>query len=125
MADTLVERDGLLYVRSDMVHYDAPKVTSNFYPVSDGYGGQVRASDFNREHIGKPVKYVSGHGFYRLERGAMLGDIIIRLPQGGQTQATFQETEDVTCPKVRRGIETRWRDGRWQKYLKTSGWVSA
>lgn len=31
----------------------------------------------------------------------------------------------VPCPKVRFGLETRWHEGRWQKYLKTQGWVPA
>ena len=33
--------------------------------------------------------------------------------------------EPYPCPKVRRGVEMRYHDGVWQKYLKTQGWVSA
>jgi hypothetical protein len=47
------------------------------------------------------------------------------LPQGGSTQAVVNETTEVLRPKVRRGIETRWHNGRWEKYLKAQGWVAA
>ena len=35
--------------------------------------------------------------------------------------------EPIPCPKVRKGTETRWHkwNGRWEKYLKTQGWVQA
>jgi hypothetical protein len=35
------------------------------------------------------------------------------------------ESCNFPCPKVRANIETRYRDGVWQKYLKTKGWVAA
>jgi hypothetical protein len=31
----------------------------------------------------------------------------------------------LPCPKVRAGVETRYHDGRWEKYLKARGWVAA
>lgn len=42
----------------------------------------------------------------------------------GNTKAVRVEREPLPCPKVRKGIETRYRDGRWQKLLK-KGWVTA
>jgi hypothetical protein len=33
------------------------------------------------------------------------------------------EHEPVPCPPVRRGLETRYRDGAWWKFLKSAGWV--
>ena len=33
--------------------------------------------------------------------------------------------EPIPAPKVRAGVEVRYRDGRWQKYLKSQGWVTA
>jgi hypothetical protein len=30
----------------------------------------------------------------------------------------------IPCPKVRKGTETRYRNGQWEKLLKT-GWVAA
>lgn len=36
-----------------------------------------------------------------------------------------QTVTPLSCPKVRKGIETRYRSGVWEKYLKQSGWVRA
>lgn len=47
------------------------------------------------------------------------------LCDGGRTQAVRVESEPVPPPKVRAGIEVRWRDGCWWKYLKARGWVRA
>ena len=33
--------------------------------------------------------------------------------------------EPITCPKVKKGIETRYQSGTWQKYSKREGWVTA
>jgi hypothetical protein len=40
----------------------------------------------------------------------------------GDTKAEKIERVSVSCPKVRRGIATRWHRGRWEKLLKR-GWV--
>jgi hypothetical protein len=123
--DTLVERDGLLYVRSVYPMYDEPKRQILYYPVSNGYGAQVRVDAYNREYLGQELSYNKVGCFYELDRGSMNGAIIIRLMNGGATQATFNELEEIACPKVRKGIETRFRNGRWEKCLKSQGWVSA
>jgi hypothetical protein len=44
------------------------------------------------------------------------------LVDGGQTKSIKTETIDVPRPKCR--VETRWRDGRWEKLLR-KGWVAA
>ena len=46
-------------------------------------------------------------------------------PHAGDTKAVKVETFDIPCPKVRAGLPTRFRDGRWQKCLKSQGWVPA
>ena len=43
---------------------------------------------------------------------------------GSNCQAESATERDVPCPKVRKGIETRWHNGEWQKMLK-GGWVRA
>lgn len=42
----------------------------------------------------------------------------------GNTEAVKVEETPVPCPKVRKGIATRWYRGRWEKLLK-SGWTIA
>ena len=46
-------------------------------------------------------------------------------PLANDAKAVRVETEPRPCPKVRKGIETRYRYGTWQKCLKTRGWVTA
>lgn len=45
---------------------------------------------------------------------------------GGQ-EAESVVKEDIPCPKVRRGLETRWNvyQSRWEKLLPSRGWVAA
>jgi hypothetical protein len=40
-----------------------------------------------------------------------------------QAQADLIEEIEFPCPKTR--LETRYRDGAWQKYSKREGWISA
>jgi len=42
-----------------------------------------------------------------------------RLIEGGATLPEFNETEPILPPKTR--VPTRWRYGRWEKYLKHKG----
>lgn len=44
---------------------------------------------------------------------------------GLRTQCLKVEQVKIEPPKVRTGIQTRWKDGRWQKYLQAKGWVNA
>lgn len=47
------------------------------------------------------------------------------VPLLGTSKPDFMETEDIPKPRVRRGVEVQYRNGRWEKYLKTKGWVAA
>jgi hypothetical protein len=40
-------------------------------------------------------------------------------------EAFEQVITPLPCPKVRKGIDTRYRQGAWEKYLKSEGWVKA
>ena len=48
----------------------------------------------------------------------------ISLADAGRTKSIDTYVKPYPCPKVRKGIETRYHYGQWQKLLK-SGWVSA
>ncbi|HXJ56444.1 MAG TPA: hypothetical protein VNU68_07240 [Verrucomicrobiae bacterium] len=75
------------------------------------------------ELIGKPTSVHNGEfSARRWENGPWFSS---RLLNGGQTQPIRTDRTPVLCPKVRAGIETRYRDGQWQKHLKTAGWVPA
>ena len=69
----------------------------------------------------------SGYGynlyFYRKDSCFNFCNFAVYLPEGGKTTALRVETEPIPTPKTK--LETRYRDGRWQKYLKAKGWVAA
>jgi hypothetical protein len=66
---------------------------------------------------GIDVQHLSGDVWQAYRQGTYL--VVVTEHEG-----TASETP-VPCPKVRKGIETRWHQGAWQKYLQTKGWVAA
>lgn len=40
-------------------------------------------------------------------------------------EGTPMADQPIVCPKVRKGIETRYYCGRWEKYSKREGWIAA
>lgn len=70
------------------------------------------------QEIGLKVDYQSGRGWVR-------GDFTGRgiLYRTVSTYAGIMEQEPIPPPKTR--VETRYRYGRWEKYLKSKGWVPA
>jgi hypothetical protein len=105
-----------------MVLSDKPEEIVNFYPL------ELRTKWLADNH-GIPVPAelnYRGDGLYTVETGRAMyaAGHTLRLPSGGQTKCVKQEVLPIAPPKVRKGIELRWR-GRWEKYLKTKGWVVA
>jgi hypothetical protein len=121
--DTLIDVEGWAMVRSPMVYSDKPEEIVNYYPtdirtkqMTDDFGIPVPA-ELEYSSMGK-YAVLTGRPMYGTPR-------YIALPQLGQTQCTKQEVIPIPAPKVRKGIEVRWYNGKWQKYLKSSGWVAA
>ena len=48
-----------------------------------------------------------------------------RLINGGKTIGINRVEQDYPCPKVRKGITTRYQYGQWEKCLKARGWIPA
>lgn len=42
-----------------------------------------------------------------------------------ERDGTPMDAEPIPCPKVRKGIDTRYYCGRWEKYSKREGWIAA
>jgi len=110
---TLEEKDGYLYVVHSDTDYDAPVLRRLWYPIG------VKADGFHH-HIGTRLKSL-GDGLYQPYYGA--SPIKYRLVDRGRTLPAFSEEEPVPPPKT--SVETRWRAGRWEKYLKRAVWVVA
>ena len=121
MTDTLVDLNGELCVRAVFCLGDRSQNVINYWPTG------IRAGEFKYNYGGElplPLRPIN-NGRYEVIGEHWTRPLVVRLKDDGRTQAVKQETEDIPCPKVRAGIETRFRNGRWEKWLKAKGWVPA
>jgi hypothetical protein len=119
------ERWGMLCVRDSFYCYDQPQKITQYWPLHSGerYRNDVLATFPELETSAVAVQ-AAGSGSYRFTRSS--GERCeLMLPEGGSTKAIRVETSDVPAPKVRKGTEIRWRNGCWEKYLKSAGWTLA
>lgn len=128
MADkaTLYERDGLLYVRAEFADYGKPEKVIHYWPVRGTDGRQLRVDQYNRQYVGEELAWAQiGAGNYYVKNRPAMSPVNVRLLNDGQTQAAWTETEPIPEPKQRgKKCETRYKDGRWQRYKQREGWVS-
>lgn len=121
----LEQWNGLVYVTSTWPNSNRPEITKSWYPVSNGRGARLKARDIDHEHFGKPVERdINGLHSIRLEAFGHRSWLNVPLLNGGATVPDHYEVTPVPCPKVRKNIKTRWQSGRWEKYLKTQGWLA-
>ncbi|MHC4622209.1 MAG: hypothetical protein ACYTEQ_31120 [Planctomycetota bacterium] len=121
---TLGQHAGRLCVVYETSDYSRPVIVRHWWPI-----GNSCVSDW-KEDIGEALcAFGQGSfGFADSRKWPAYGlhrSISFRLVNGGQTQPIHTERVDFPAPKTRRGIELRYRDGEWQKLLKTRGWVAA
>lgn len=115
---TTVDREGWLCVAVRDTRFSDPVVCTVFYPTG------LRVFDCP-DLVNRPLRSHSApeQGLYEFtdcER-----PLSIRLKDAGKTRPEHMEEEPYPCPNVRKGIPTRYQYGRWEKYLKATGWVSA
>lgn len=119
MKCTVVRVKGTLFVRCDMSLNSEPTMVSNFWPIDEtcsraafrlvGYEVEDRGRDGRfslsirpaLERLGDTIEY------------HQLKECVAALPQGGRTEASFQESTPIPPPRVRKGIEVRYQYGRW------------
>jgi hypothetical protein len=114
---------GWLCVRNSDTYSDRPEMTVLYWPIEHG-----RLRDYKEAfpELDSDAELHGDHrGGYSLYRGFGSYSPVLRLLDGGSTKPVKTENILIPCPKVRKGIETRWRFGAWQKYLKSEGWVRA
>ncbi len=123
--NSLVAREGWLYIVDAQAQFSEPVRSVLFYPTG------LRAYDWTEGRglpLPAPVTPVGTYGGlyeYRPGLGSQGFGLQIRLSEGGNTLPAFGENEPIPCPKVKKGTETRYRHGEWQKYLRSAGWVTA
>jgi hypothetical protein len=115
----LVERDGALFVVYESTRYSEPILDRLWWRVE-----RVNRNPYNARwpQAGDTAKKSAGDGgvWHCWNDGGVTGDVVFNP----KTEAAHRDVEPVPCPKVRRGVKTRWKDGRWEKLLK-SGWTPA
>lgn len=97
---------------------DTPELVSIYYPI--GEWSQGYPTDGDEAH-----GCASGvFSVYSKERRTTYYAI---LANGGATTPTPSLTrrEPVPCPKVRKGIETRWNPRGWWEKRLAKGWTAA
>lgn len=113
---------------SQFSQFNEPKMVTNTYtvfgmrPGRGGYGPAGEPKD------GLEARYIrdSRHEF----DGRTAVRWSVYCGNGSYLDIVAAETaeqtvDDLPCPKVRKGIETRYRYGKWEKYSKREGWVTA
>ena len=115
MSGFLRMKDGWLCVEYVSTFSDEPVEQTLYWAVAQG-------SERDFEHlIGKWARELNSlPGGYEVDLGYR--KLTIVLIDGGRTKAIACERRDLRRPK---GKQVRWRYGKWEKYLKTKGWVAA
>lgn len=119
---SLVDINGILHVRQPMIESNKPEVV--YLHWSTG----LKTSHFVNDH--GPIEQINLEetrqysGRYCFKRHYLEEYRYIDLINGPKTESTKADIVPIPCPKVRSGIKTRYRYGKWEKELK-SGWCSA
>lgn len=118
MRKYLGEWRGELCVVEEDPSYNEPTMMILYWPTG------IQASDFRYSYgdelMGNLVQSAGTGGAYSIIGVPRLQ---VHLVHGGKTKAIHVETRKIPPPKVRKGTELRYKEGGWQKYLKTRGWV--
>lgn len=112
---TVAEENGKFYVVGAMTRYYEPVIAYSWYPIFSQTCHPSLLVDVllaEGPRIGKTEEFIH--------------------PQRNNCRVTIRtdvkpvktEVVEAPRPKVRRGVELRWHEGRWQKLLKR-GWVPA
>lgn len=111
----LAWHDGWLCVAATDTDHSEPRIVTNYWPA-------LRCSrDEWSAEIGQVLGGRAGDSVFSVKVGGWLRSLTLK--NGGQTLPIRTEIVPLPCPKVRRGIETRYRRGGWERYLKSSGWT--
>ena len=117
----LAERNGALFVVYESPLENTPKLHRFWWKVHQVAGNAWNAY---RPEVGDTLRKSQGQNEWNASReGVASSTGSIWFPAG--LPATHIEEIDVPCPKVCKGIETRWYQGAWQKYSKSKGWIPA
>lgn len=113
------EYENTLYIVFEDTRWSEPYIFRCYYPVHWDHTATKFFQHYGEHKRGMTVTWQPMMQRYQDEE-----QLCYLLPYAGYTTPAFTEEIPLPCPKVRTGIETRYRDGRWQKLLR-DGWVPA
>jgi hypothetical protein len=113
---TLELKAGHLVIKTADTAYDKPEWIVRYYPI-----GACNKS------IADQYMYPIGAEMRETGTSSYMPNVtsdsrIFELINGGATKPLLVEAFPIEKPKCKQ--DTRWRNGHWEKYLKTQGWVS-
>lgn len=120
-------QDGKLCVRCEMDSLDRPETHIVHWPISNHAVSDWTVScDMIGEQL---VTYDRCEHFHfefsdRTGPYTWLRDVSFCLVGGASAKPIATTTVNLSPPRVRKGTETRWSLGKWEKRLKR-GWVTA
>lgn len=115
---TLVDWHGDLCALVEDSLSSTPEIVRLWYPF--GMQTRVFVLQYSDKKLGQSLRGSRGNPGYDFQDEEGL---TYQLINGGKTTPCHSDTRPFPCPPVQAGIETRYRDGSWQKRLRT-GWVT-
>lgn len=119
LVGTIDYRDGWLCLKYVSPKFDVPELMTEWWGIERVFPGDRETLDLTGAYAamsGRTVSFRMGTG----PSAAWARDRVVP-----NQPAVAVEVVPLPCPRVRKGIETRYRRGRWEKYLQTRGWVPA
>ncbi len=115
----LIDHNG--YVHVAFITYDQKIPRKNI----TAFRTDIKTRDLESNYaLLKDIRVEHEHTYYRITRNGARYDQSLALYLSGEKNIMIYQ--DVPCPKVRTGINTRWNgdNGCWEKELK-KGWYIA
>jgi len=116
---TIVKHKEVWCIQAPYPAFDRPELIVHHWPIGR-CDRRIEISNYENAEVSK-----GGCSYEYVLRIAPYEHVRIYLKDHGKTVSIDTIIEPIPCPKVRKGIETRWEHGNWQKYLKNQGWVTA
>lgn len=107
--------DGWTIEHSYTAQETPERITVTWRVLASARSGAVAFAPELRDEL--EIRFVTDD---RWEAYASGGYLMLTTEHEGAVSRT-----PVPCPRVRAGVETRYRHGRWEKLTKRAGWVAA
>ena len=117
LTGTLQQDGRKWYIESVYSQFDRPVLTGTRWEVRD-FTRRGAVCFAPEPAPGLPMTYGDSDQWSTYHQGGYLVAMTIH-------EGTVIPEQPIPQPKVRKGIEARYRNGRWEKYTKAHGWTAA